>query len=174
MTDAVSLANRFVAAAQKGELDAMNAMVDWTLSSAGELARALRDLPAEEREEQARRGLASLGALPGTAAESHAPAGTLPLRLQRSPGARSASADERDRALAHLRVEPVREGLTRQTAAVLDDLGQRAAALENVAVIDRDDGRQAALVTAPDGQRGALVRRLAAAGEDGRAIEGGG
>ena len=145
---------RLRAAADAEDLGALHALVDWELTGAAPLARALADVDAGDRAEIARRGLAEME-LSGRDVELvRSRLGDL---LRALAGADIEVAPSGDGVEA-VRVPPTPEGLDPDQAQRLEELRARAATVSDALAVKRARGGDLLLPVAPGGERVVLAQ----------------
>lgn len=148
------LASRLRDAAAAEDLAALHALVDWELTGAAPLARALTAVDAADRAAVARRGFEELdrGARDPDAVRSKL--GDL-LRALVGGDVRPGSAE----IAAAVRVPDPPEGLDPEQERRLGELRERAASVQEALVVERPHAAGLPLAVAPDGERVVIVSR---------------
>lgn len=136
-------------AARDADRETLHGLVDWTLTGAGRMSRALPGIDVDTRADAAAQGFAEM--------ESVAPDGAAVRRLAATLTAatdvRPASAEERAAALDAIRVADPAPGLTAEQSAELNRLAALAAQVTDVWVAAIPGDAQLTLATGTDPDR---------------------
>jgi hypothetical protein len=150
-------AARLRAAAIAEDLDALHAAVDWELTGAAPLVRALADVDPGDRAAIAARGLTELELSSLDADLVRSRLGDLLLALDGG----TIEAVAPDAAVRAVQVPPTPDGLEPGQERRLDELRARAATVSEALAIRRPHGTDLSLAVAPDGERVILTEDAA-------------
>jgi hypothetical protein len=144
-------AERFVRAAFDHDVDAMFELVDWGVTGAARMVRAMTNLQEPRRSELARQGIGELDGEPREDLSFRL--ASLASRLETADPIRPATPDELKEIADEIAVPPVPDGTDAGVAAALDEIRGRARLIDAAVVADR---------------RGRPGIRLAVVGDTGR------
>jgi hypothetical protein len=148
---------RLVEVARRGDPAGLLQSIDWPASGVSALVRALWQIDPADRPRLATRGLDNLLTEGSTAPM---PLGSLALFLTQNFQIRPATMVEMDLIRAALQTPGLPPEVTVQQAGQIRDLAYRTAALDEIWVLESDDGHLAALAAGPALNGVAVVRRL--------------
>ena len=129
-----------IEAARSGDEPALRALIDWPLSGIAVVAESLRSVDESDRTEAVTSGLAELDAASGDPAVVELILTPVAARLAAARTIEPASPRLRAEVLDRLRVPGVPSGLTESQTRRISDLRARAAGIDEVYVIDDDEG----------------------------------
>ncbi len=128
-------AGLFARAAFGHDVDAMYELVDWGVTGAARMARAMAGLDEPRRSELARQGVEELRGEPREVFSYRLAA--LASRLEAADPIRPATPDELEAIEGELAVPPVPDGTDAEVAATLDEMRTRAELITEAAVAER-------------------------------------
>jgi hypothetical protein len=144
---------RFARAAVEHDVDAMYELVDWGVTGAAGMARAMAGLDEPRRSETARRGILELNGEPRDAFSYRL--GSLASRLEAAEPLRPATENELDDIRAELAVPPVPDGTAGDVGLALAEIRTRAEQIHEASVADRP--RRSAIRLAVVGDTGKVA-----------------
>ena len=148
-------AELFVRAAFGHDVDAMYDLVDWGVTGAARMARAMAGLEEPRRSELARQGIGELNGEPREALSSRL--ASLASRLETADPLRPATPDELDEIRSELAVPPVPDGTDADVAAALVEIRKRSDLIAEAALADRRGRPQVRLAVVGNTGKVALV-----------------
>ena len=148
-------ADRFARAAFDHDVDAMYDLVDWGVTGAARMVRAMARLEEPRRSELARQGVGELHGQPREAFSYRL--ASLASRLEAAHPLRPATPAELETIGAELAVRPVPDGTDAGVAVAIDEIRRRADLITEAAVADRDGRPPIRLAVVGDTGRVALA-----------------
>jgi hypothetical protein len=148
-------AELFARAALGHDVNAMYELVDWGVTGAARMARAMAGLEEPRRSELARQGIGELNGEPREALSSRL--ASLASRLETADPLRPATPDELEEIRSELSVPPVPDGTDADVAAALAEIRKRAESITEAALADRRGRSQVRLAVLGDTGKIALV-----------------
>jgi hypothetical protein len=149
------VAERFLEAALARDVDRMYELVDWGVTGAARMVRALELVDRGLRPDVARRGASELEGSPREAFRYRL--GSIAFEMSGIDRVRTLSSDEVVEVVAQIIVPPPPEGLPEEIVELLDRIRERAARISEVVVSEAVDKPSLVLAIVPGAGRVALV-----------------
>jgi hypothetical protein len=151
----------FLAAAEAGDVDRLEELIDWPTSGVARFVASLRELPERRRPELARQGLAEMFALAAGSGPDR-PLGSLAMRLTEDPMAVRLDRSGVEALIQAARPGPLPAAIPDDIAQAVDRLRRRIDTIEEAYRLSAGKRKEAGLGVLSGANHLTLVRRFPA------------